>query len=322
MDWIQINIYTTPEGIEPVSGRLYGLGITGVEIEDEADFKDFLENNRQYWDYVDEELVRKKSGETRVKAYVSDNAAGRELLAAIKGELRALRDEDIEGRFGRLETELDNVRNEDWEHNWRKYYHPLEIGEKILICPEWEKAPESGGRVVFTIEPGLSFGTGSHDTTRLCLESLEKLVCPGSRVLDLGCGSGILSIVSLLLGAGYAHAVDIDPNAVDIAYKNAEKNGISRDRYFAETGNVVNDAAMRTRIADEKYDIVVANIVADVIIAIVPHVQEFMTANGVFLSSGIITDRLEEVKEALLAAGFKIESINTSGDWASVVCRR
>ena len=322
MDWIQINIYTTPEGIEPVSGRLYGLGITGVEIEDEADFKDFLENNRQYWDYVDEELVRKKSGETRVKAYVSDNAAGRELLAAIKGELRALREEDTEGRFGRLETELDNVRNEDWEHNWRKYYHPLEIGEKILICPEWEKAPESGGRVVFTIEPGLSFGTGSHDTTRLCLESLEKLVCPGSRVLDLGCGSGILSIVSLLLGAGYAHAVDIDPNAVDIAYKNAEKNGISRDRYFAETGNIVNDAAMRTRIAKEKYDIVVANIVADVIIAIVPHVQEFMTANGVFLSSGIITDRLEEVKEALLAAGFKIESINTSGDWASVVCRR
>ena len=319
MDWIQINIYTTPEGIEPVSGRLYGLGITGVEIEDEADFKDFLENNRQYWDYVDEELVRKKSGETRVKAYVSDNAAGRELLAAIKGEFRALRDEDIEGRFGRLETELDNVRNEDWEHNWRKYYHPLEIGEKILICPEWEKAPESGGRVVFTIEPGLSFGTGSHDTTRLCLESL---VCPGSRVLDLGCGSGILSIVSLLLGAGYAHAVDIDPNAVDIAYKNAEKNGISRDRYFAETGNIVSDAAMRARIAEEKYDIIVANIVADVIIAIVPHVQEFMTANGVFLSSGIITDRLEEVKEALLAAGFKIESINTSGDWASVVCRR
>ena len=141
-------------------------------------------------------------------------------------------------------------------------------------------------------------------------------------MLDLGCGSGILSIVSLLLGAGYAHAVDIDPNAVDIAYKNAEKNGISRDRYFAETGNVVNDAAMRTRIAEEKYDIVVANIVADVIIAIVPHVQEFMTANGVFLSSGIITDRLDEVKEALLAAGFKIESINTSGDWASVVCRR
>ncbi len=322
MDWIQINIYTTPEGIEPVSGRLYGLGINGLEIEDEADFKDFLENNRQYWDYVDEELLREKSGETRIKAYVSDNAAGRELLAAINGELRTLREEDEEGRFGRLETELENVSNEDWEHNWRKYYHPLEIGEKILICPEWEEAPKNSGRVVFSIEPGLSFGTGSHDTTRLCLESLEKLVCPGSRMLDLGCGSGILSIVSLLLGAGYAHAVDIDPNAVDTAYKNAERNGIGRDRYFVEAGNIAADSAMRTRIAKEKYDIVAANIVADVIIAITPYVQDFMTADGVFLSSGIITDRLEEVKEALLEAGFKIESINTSGDWASVLCRR
>lgn len=321
MDWIQISIYTAPEGIEPVSGRLYQLGINGVEIEDETDFKTFLEENKDYWDYVDDELIKQKSGETRIKTYVSDNLAGREMLASISDSLRELKELDDENQFGRLELVLDNVKEEDWANNWKKYYHPIEIGSRILIRPEWEDVPSNSGRTVFTINPGMSFGTGSHDTTRLCLESLEKLVVPGCSMLDLGCGSGILSIVSILLGAAKAHAVDIDPNAVDIAYENASKNGVGKNVYTVEAGNIVSDSKLRDKLAENKYDIVAANIVADVIIAVAPFVPNFMTKDGVFITSGIITDRLEDVKASLEDVGFRIDEINISGDWASVICR-
>lgn len=321
MDWIQISIYTAPEGIEPVSGRLYQLGINGVEIEDETDFKTFLEENKDYWDYVDDELIKQKSGETRIKTYVSDNLAGREMLASISDSLRELKELDDENQFGRLELVLDNVKEEDWANNWKKYYHPIEIGSRILIRPEWEDVPSNSERTVFTINPGMSFGTGSHDTTRLCLESLEKLVVPGCSMLDLGCGSGILSIVSILLGAAKAHAVDIDPNAVDIAYENASKNGVGKNVYTVEAGNIVSDSKLRDKLAENKYDIVAANIVADVIIAVAPFVPNFMTKDGVFITSGIITDRLEDVKASLEDVGFRIDEINISGDWASVICR-
>lgn len=321
MDWIQISIYTAPEGIEPVSGRLYQLGINGVEIEDETDFKTFLEENKDYWDYVDDELIKQKSGETRIKTYVSDNLAGREMLASISDSLRELKELDDENQFGRLELVLDNVKEEDWANNWKKYYHPIEIGSRILIRPEWEDVPSNSERTVFTINPGMSFGTGSHDTTRLCLESLEKLVVPGCSMLDLGCGSGILSIVSILLGAAKAHAVDIDPNAVDIAYENASKNGVGKNVYTVEAGNIVSDSKLRDKLAENKYDIVAANIVADVIIAVAPFIPNFMTKDGVFITSGIITDRLEDVKASLEDVGFRIDEINISGDWASVICR-
>lgn len=321
MDWIKVSIYTTSEGIEPLSGRLYQLGITGLEIEDEKDFKDFLENNKQYWDYVDDDLIKEKEGETEVIAYVSDNAAGHEMLMAIRNTVAELKQLDEDGEFGRLEIEIDNMCEEDWANNWKKYFHPLNVGEKILIKPEWEETDNPEGRVVFSVNPGMSFGTGSHYTTQLCIENLEKFINNDTKVLDLGCGSGILSIISLLLGAESAFAVDIDPNAVDIAYQNAERNNIDKSKYTVKAGDIITNTALQEEIAKDKYDVVVANIVADVIIAIAPKAKEYMKDGGVFITSGIIEDRIDDVKEALEKCGFKIESIKQRKDWASIVCR-
>lgn len=321
MDWIKVSIYTTSEGIEPLSGRLYQLGITGLEIEDEKDFKDFLENNKQYWDYVDDDLIKEKEGETEVIAYVSDNAAGHEMLMAIRNTVAELKQLDEDGEFGRLEIEIDNMCEEDWANNWKKYFHPLNVGEKILIKPEWEETENPEGRVVFSVNPGMSFGTGSHYTTQLCIENLEKFINNDTKVLDLGCGSGILSIISLLLGAESAFAVDIDPNAVDIAYQNAERNNIDKSKYTVKAGDIITNTALQEEIAKDKYDVVVANIVADVIIALAPKAKEYMKEGGVFITSGIIEDRIDDVKEALEKCGFKIESIKQRKDWASIVCR-
>lgn len=321
MNWIKVSVFTTSEGIEPVSGRLYQLGISGLEIEDEQDFKDFLENNKQYWDYVDEELVKKMEGETKVKTYVSDDTEGRELLIAIKSTLSELKQLDANNEFGRLEIELDNMTEQDWANNWRQYFHQMEIGEKVMIKPEWEELNKPTDRVVFNIEPGMSFGTGSHYTTQLCIESLEKYITQGVKMLDLGCGSGILSIISLLLGADMAVAVDIDPNAVDTAYQNADRNGVDRSKYKVLSGNVLTDSDIQAEISKNKYEVVAANIVADVIIGLAPKAKEYMAENGVFITSGIISDRLDDVKNALYENGFNIVSINQRKDWVSIVCR-
>ncbi len=321
MDWIKVSIFTTSEGIEPVSGRLYQLGISGIEIEDEKDFKEFLENNKQYWDYVDEDLIKQKEGETQIKTYVSDDTAGRELLLAIKSTLAELRELDEENEFGRLEIKLDNMTEQDWANNWRQYFHPMPIGKRVMIKPEWEEIDEPTDRIVFNIEPGMSFGTGSHYTTQLCIEELEKYIKPGVKMLDLGCGSGILSIISLLLGAKSAVAVDIDPNAVDTAYRNAERNGVGEENYRVLSGNVITDEYIQSEISKNKYEVVAANIVADVIIALAPKAKEYMAPGGVFITSGIIEDRADEVRESLLKCGFEIVSEARRKDWVSIVCR-
>ena len=320
MDWIKVTIFTTSEGIEPITGRLYQLGITGIEIEDEQDFKDFLENNKQYWDYVDDDLIREKEGETKVSANVSNNASGNEMLMEIRTSMLELKELDSDNSFGRLEIEIENMNEEDWANNWKKYFHPIKIGEKLLIKPEWENLEEETDRIVFDINPGMSFGTGSHYTTQLCLETLEKIVKNGDKVLDLGCGSGILSIISLLLGASEAVAVDIDPNAVDIAYQNAARNGIDDTNYHVYAGNILTDEELNAKI-DDKYEVVVANIVADVIIGLAPKAKQYMKDGGIFITSGIIEDRVEDVKEALIGVGFEIVEIKQRKDWVSIICR-
>ena len=320
MDWLQVTIYTTTAGIEPVSGRLYQLGITGLEIEDESDFLDFLENNKQYWDYVDDELRQEKSGETCVKAYVSDNASGHEMLIEIKNTLRELKEYDKDGEFGRLEISLGNLTEEDWANNWKKYFHVMPIGEKILIKPEWEELTEPTDRIVFNINPGMTFGTGSHYTTQLCIESLEKVITEDTEMLDLGCGSGILSVISLMLGAKSASAVDIDPNCVHIAYENAQRNNVDKDKYRVLAGNILEDEKLKNQIGDKKYDVVVANIVADVIIAFAPIVTEFIKKGGAFITSGIIIDRADEVKSVLEKNGFKNLIMTQRKDWVSIKC--
>lgn len=321
MDWIKATIYTSAAGIEGVTGRLYQLGITGLEIEDEQDFKDFLEDNKQYWDYVDEDLIKEKHKETNVSCYVSDDLNGQELLAAIRGSMAEMKSIDENNEYGRLEVEVENTTTEDWANNWKKYFHPMEVGEKILIKPEWEEYNESTDRIVFNINPGMSFGTGSHYTTQLCIESLEKYIKPGVKMLDLGCGSGILSIISLLLGAEEAVAVDIDPNAVDTAYENAAMNNVTSEHYHVFSGNVVTDPDVQAEIGKYQYEVVAANIFADVIIGLAPKAHEYMKEGGVFITSGIIADRENDVREALLENGFEIVSVSRRKDWVSIVCR-
>lgn len=319
MDWIQVTIYTTAEGIEPVSGRLYQLGVSGIEIEDEQEFQDFLEENRGSWDYVDEALVERMHGETKVKIYLSDNAAGHDMLRAVKSSLEELKILDESKEYGRLEFSFDNLNEEDWANNWKQYFKPLNVGEKILILPEWETLETPTERTIFTVNPGMSFGTGSHHTTQLCIEELEECISEDTQVLDLGCGSGILSIITLLLGAKNATAVDIDPNAVEIAYQNAERNGITKEKYRAFAGNVLTDEKLIECVADRKYDVVVANIVADVIIGLADVVPGLIKPNGIYITSGIITDRKKDVVARYENSDFAIKNIREKGDWVSIV---
>ena len=319
MDWIEISITTTSSGIEPVCGNLYQLGITGLQIEDETDFKEFLENNRQAWDYVDEELIKEKEKDTCIKAYVSDNASGNEMLLSIRQAMDALKEYDVNGEYGKLEISLGNLSEEDWANNWKKYFHPMNVGKKILIKPEWEDLKEPTDRLVFNINPGMTFGTGSHYTTQLCIEELENFVDSSKSVLDLGCGSGILSVISLMLGAKSALAVDIDPNCIDIAYQNAKRNNVSTENYDVVSGNILNDENICKYIQKDKYDVVLANIVADVIIASMPLVKTCIAEDGVFITSGIIEDRIDDVRTALDENGIEILRINQRKDWAAIV---
>lgn len=322
MDWIQVSITTTHDGADALCAALENTGIRGFEIEDPEDFTEFMHDEFPYRDYVDEDLVREKTaGGVTVKVYISENEAGHEQLMRVKeclSFLKSLEKKDGSIKFGALELSMQSMNEEDWAENWKQFFHPLKIGERLLIRPEWEECENEDGRVVFTINPGMSFGTGSHATTQLCLEALEKYTKAGDTVLDLGCGSGILSIVALLLGASHATALDIDKNAVDIAKRNAALNGVDLSKYDAYAGNVLDDEELIKKFSECKYDIVAANIVADVIIGISPFAAGFVKKGGIFIASGIITERLSEVLSHL-EKSFKIIQICDKNGWASVL---
>ena len=323
MQWIEVNIYTTTDGIEPLCGRLYAVGLNGVQIKDAADFNDFIENETQYWDYIDESLEPLKTCETCVTVYLTDDADGRELLSHIRGTIAELRSLDDDNKFGRLEIELSGINEEDWANNWKKYYKPFNLGKNLLIKPAWEQLDDNEikDKVVLSMNPGHLFGTGTHHSTQLCMIELEKYIRNGDRVLDLGCGSGILSILSLLLGADSAVAVDIDPAAPVTAMENLAMNGISPERYSVLVGNVIDDAALREKTGGD-YDVVVANIVADVIIAMSPTAYSLTKKGGIFISSGIIGPRGDEVREAVTGAGFEITDIHEQSDWLCITAKK
>jgi ribosomal protein L11 methyltransferase len=317
MNWLQISIETTKYGIDSVCAALTAIGIEGFEIEDKDDFNTFLDENKQYWDYVDEDLYNERQGPTKVKTYIEEDAKASEILLSINEALEKIKCEE----YGSLSVSIKNLAQEDWENNWRQYFKPLYVGDNIIIKPHWEEVENTEGKLVFEIDPGMTFGSGQHETTRMCVEALEKTVTKGATVADLGCGSGILSVIALLLGAKYAYAVDIDPNCEKIAYENAALNNVTKDVYTVECGNVLSDTKLCERLASEKYDIVVANIVADVIIPLSEKVRSFMKEGGYFITSGIIDFRMEEVKTALEANGFEILEIKHDGDWFAFVCR-
>ena len=317
MDWLELKIDTSHAGLDAVTELLEQQGVTGVMIDDEADFQSFLENNRQYWDYVDDELLAQKKGVSRVTFYLERNEDAYGIVAAVRMAMSQLKKDHPE--YAPLLLTMEDVADEDWENNWKQFYKPMEIGSRLLVVPEWEEAADAE-RVKLVLNPGLTFGTGSHATTRLCLQALDTHIHGGERVLDLGCGSGILSIAALRLGAASAFACDIDEKCVVVACENAALNGIGRDRYTVRWGDVLTDTALRQEMGGG-YDLVVANIVADVIKGLSPHVRPFLKPGGLFLCSGIIDDRAQEVLQKLKDDGWDVIEQRSSEGWFSYLCR-
>jgi len=290
---------TPSEEIDERCDELSGLGVEGFVVENEEDFRNFLENNHQYWDYVDQELENQFAGVSRLKFYLTDDADGLSVLQQVRNRYPGVT--------------VSAVEDSDWENNWREYYKPIEVGERLVVVPEWEEIP-AGGRLPLRLDPGLIFGTGSHATTRMCLQALEEYAAPGKRVLDLGCGSGILGIGALVLGCDSCLGCDIDPKAPDVAAANAALNGFGSDRIRIVAGDVIADASLRRSFGTD-YDIVLANIVSDVIIPLSVHVPAFLRRDGVFITSGIIEGRQTEVETAIERSGFRIIRHLYEEDW-------
>ena len=318
MQWLELTIQTSSAGIETVAERLTVLGYDSFIMDDQAEFQEFLDNNHQYWDYVDEDLAKQMEGLSQIRLYLEDGPSAMEAISDLKDQMRALKAQYDKRDLGTLEIGLANLKDEDWENNWKQYYQPLPIGKKLLVVPQWLNPENEEGRLPVLLDPGMIFGTGAHASTQMCMMALENAISGGETVIDLGSGSGILSITALLLGAKSAIGVDIDPKAEDIARENAAINGLYADRFTAVTGDVISDKSMMQKLAGEGYDIVLANIVADVIIPLAPVVPYFVKPNGLFICSGILEQRLPEVESAIRAAGLTIHSVRKIEDWCQI----
>ena len=314
MNWTEVKIYTTTEGIDPLTGNMLDLGLQGFMIEDAQDFEEFLHDTTPHWDYVDQAVMDKmKNCESCVTIYVANNPQGMEELAQVREILARLKSQDPQGRYGRLELELHNVNEEDWSNAWKKYYHPVRVGKHLVVCPSWEDYARQPDDVVLILNPGMAFGTGTHDTTRLCMELLEKYLTPQDNVLDVGCGSGILAITAALLGAKSIIGCDIDEVAVKVAGENAALNHVE-DRISFHNGDL-------TSQVEGSFQIICANIVADVIIRLSEDAGRYLAQGGIFIVSGIIDSREQDVLDALDRNGFAVIERRTSGGWVALACK-
>ena len=326
MEWLEVHIDTNHAGLEPLEIFLSANGVDGVVIDDEQDFQSFLENNHQYWDYVDEDLEASMKGKSRITFYLPADGDGFDQLAHLRTALQGFKDAHA-GKYGTLLMTLENLKDADWENNWKQYYKPMEIGERLLVIPEWEQENVKGqakyaGKVPLILEPGLTFGTGAHPSTQMVMEVMETVVKPGFHCLDLGSGSGILSIAALRLGAESAIGIDIDPKAEDIARENAAYNGFTAPAFTALTGNVTEDTALMDTLAAGRYDLVLVNIVADVIIGLALVLPHFLNESSTLICSGILDTRLSDVLEALTAAGLTVTATRAKDDWRCVTAKR
>ena len=309
MNWLEITVKTGERNIEDVAARLTAAGFADLVIEDQAEFEDFLQENRSCWDYIDEELQEKLNGLSQIKLYLEDtDKAG---LAKLESLVKKLE----------LTMEVKTMAEENWEESWKDNYPPQPVGETLVVLPYWLADTETNRRKI-VLDPGLTFGTGAHPSTQMVMEFMEEADLQGAACLDLGSGSGILSIAALRLGAKSAVGVDIDPKAENIARENAGFNGFAAPEFTALTGNVTADKGLMERLAADSYDLVLVNIVADVIIGLAPVLPNFLGENTTLLCSGILDTRLGDVTAALQKAGIEIVRTKAKEDWRSICARR
>ena len=305
MAWLEITIDTTPKGIQGAVTTLTARGFSDLVIEDQEEFETFLDENRAYWDYIDESLQQQLQGLSRIKVYLEDT--DHEALQRLESACQELK----------LTFRTAALPDTDWEESWKDNYPPQEVGENLVVLPYWLSGTE-GDRIPIILDPGLTFGTGAHPSTQMVMEVMEQTVQPGWKCLDLGSGSGILSIAALRLGATSAVGVYIDPKAEDIARDNARYNGFASPEFTALTGNVTEDRELMASLAGESYDLLLVNIVADVIIGLSPLLPGFMNKNTLLVCSGILDSRLADVTSALEKAGLKITRTLEKEDWRCV----
>lgn len=313
MDWQEVKIYTTTEGIEPITGALMEIGINGFMVEDANDFEQFIEESKNYYDCIDDELMKLKDCESSITVFVKKDVQGYETLNRIKSVVEILKNrDDID--FGRLDIELKDVFEEDWATAWKKYFKPVRISDYVVIKPTWEKVNPHEDDIVVELDPGMAFGTGTHETTKMCVKLIESLIEPNMSVLDVGCGSGILSVVAAKFGSERVLAVDTDAMCIKVTRENAEQNKCS-DIIETVCGDLLEN------VRDEKFDIVVANIIADVIIRLNEDVSRFLKPDGVYICSGIIDSKQQMVVDSLVKCGFKIVMTEKMGDWWAFACK-
>ena len=310
MAWLEITVKTAATGVDAAASALTAGGFSDLVIEDQAQFEDFLQENRSCWDYIDEELQQQLQGLCQIKLYLEDtDTAG---LAKLQ---------NLTEKLG-LPMTAAAMADVDWEESWKDNYPAVEVGENFVVLPYWLSSEDHGGRNPVILDPGLTFGTGAHPSTQMVMAAMERLVKPGSRCLDLGSGSGILSIAALRLGAESAIGVDIDPKAEDIARENAAYNDFGAPEFTALTGSVTTDKPLMDRLARQTYDVVLVNIVADVIIGLSPVLPAFLTENSTLICSGILDTRLGDVLAAVKKAGLTVTAVYQQEDWRCITAKK
>lgn len=292
-----MKLFCGSDKIEENSSALLDFQVGGIEINDFQDFNRYLQEEKEEWEIVDDELIKQLNQPTSIVVYLSNDENG---LAEL---------ERIRKRFQNLKIESTNIKEEDWENNWKAYYKPFWVKDKILICPLWEREEHLNDLAVY-IDPGSAFGTGTHETTKMCIEHLTEFLVEGQSVLDIGCGSGILAISAMKLGARSAQLIDISPLAVKIARENGEINGLYEPEYAVKVGNLTDDV-------DGQYDIITANIIADSIIVLCKEIGDYMKEKTVFITSGIIQERAAEVEQAFAENQLAVMQKKELGDWVS-----
>ena len=310
MAYLEITVTTTAQNIAATAAALTAGGFSELVIEDQNEFESFLEENRACWDYIDEELQQKLQGLSCIKLYLEDTDT--EGLSRL---------ETLAAGLG-LEMTTATLAEENWEESWKENYPPQPVGEGLVVLPYWLADTDTQGRIPIILDPGLTFGTGAHPSTQMVLETMEQTVKPGAKCLDLGSGSGILSIAALRLGAESAIGVDIDPKAEDIARENAGYNGFAAPEFTAYTGNVTQDIALMDKLSQGEYDVVLVNIVADVIIGLAPVLPNFLRENTTLICSGILDTRLGDVTAALEQTGLMVTVTKAKEDWRCVSAKR